>query len=239
MASQSAPQPIPASRQLIASPLNTLIVVAVVALNAYRGVLNAARFHAGLGTTRTHMYLRTIVAELVVLGIVVTGVRLRGASLQTVFGHRWHSAGQVVRDLGLGVILLITSTGVVSILSGLRDGGHDNQSISYLLPQTSTELLLWLTLSLTAGICEEAIFRGYLQVQFTAMTRSAAAGILISAGAFGAAHAYQGWGRALVIIPMGVIFGIVAHWRGTVRPGMFAHTLQDAIAPFLLKLVDH
>jgi len=46
--------------------------------------------------------------------------------------------------------------------------------------------------------------------------------------------------RARVVIALSaILFGVVAHWRGTPRPGMFAHALQDAIAPLLLKLVRH
>ena len=37
------------------------------------------------------------------------------------------------------------------------------------------------------------IFRGYLQRQFTVLTKSIPAGILLSGATFGAAHAYQGF----------------------------------------------
>ena len=94
-------------------------------------------------------------------------------------------------------------------------------------------------LSLVAGVCEEAIFRGYLQRQFQAFTRSAIAGSSDFQRDFGPVHAYQGCQRATVIAVSAILFGIVAHWRGTVRPGMFAHSLQDAIAPLLLRLMRH
>jgi hypothetical protein len=177
--------------------------------------------------------------ELLFLAIVIFGVRLRGSSLQTIFGRRWHSLGQMFRDLGLGVALLLASTLLVSILSGHQRGEPPDQSIGYLMPQTSFEMLLWIAVSLTAGICEEAVYRGYFQRQFIALTRSAPLGILISAVAFGAAHTYQGLQRAFVIAAAAILSGLLAYWRDTVRPGMFAHTLQDAIAPSLLKLMRH
>jgi membrane protease YdiL (CAAX protease family) len=64
-------------------------------------------------------------------------------------------------------------------------------------------------------------------------SRTVFIGILISGAAFGAAHAYQGLQRAFVIGVSAVLFGLFAQWRGTVRPGMFAHFLQDAIAPVI------
>lgn len=90
---------------------------------------------------------------------------------------------------------------------------------------------MWLrmALSLTAGICEEAIYRGYFQRQFIAMTRNVAAGIALSAALFGAAHLYQGISHTLQIALLGVMRGIVAYWCRSVRPGMIAHALQDVL----------
>ncbi len=221
---------------LIASPWHTLFVLAVGAINAYYGVARAANQRAGLGPSRPSIYLRAILFEFVFLAIVVLGVRLRGGSLQTIFGPRWRSLGQLLTDLGLGISLLLVSTVVASILGAHQHGEALDPSISYLMPQTSTELLLWTALSITAGVCEEAIYRGYLQRQFATLTQSIPAGIVLSAAAFGAAHAYQGLQRASVIAVSAILFGLLAHWRGTVRPGMIAHGLQDAVAPFLIKL---
>jgi uncharacterized protein len=98
--------------------------------------------------------------------------------------------------------------------------------------------VLWIALSVSAGICEEAIFRGYLQRQFAAFTRSAPAGIILSAIAFGAGHAYQGSRMTVLIALYGLMFGLLAHWRGSVRPGMIAHAWQDSLSGLvgLLKL---
>ncbi len=100
-------------------------------------------------------------------------------------------------------------------------------------------MLMWIALSITAGVCEEVIYRNYLQRQMMALTRSIPAGIVLSAVAFGAAHAYQGLQRASVIAASALLFGLLAQKRGTVRPGMIAHSLQDAIAPLLVKLMRH
>ena len=99
--------------------------------------------------------------------------------------------------------------------------------------QGRIEIALWVGLSLTAGICEEAIYRGYLQKQFVALTRSVPAGIILSALAFGSAHSYQGSKRVLMISVMGAMSGILAHWSRSVRPGMIAHALQDVLGAFL------
>ncbi len=224
-------------RQLIASPWHTLIVVVIALLNAYRASIYAAQARTGLGTSRSYLYLRIIAFEFAVLAVVALGLWLRGSSLQNILGERWRSMGQMLRDLGIGVALWFVAIIVVSVLSS--HSGPADGTIAFLLPQTPMEMMLWVLVSSVAGISEEAIYRGYLQRQFTALTQSVPAGVLISAAIFGGVHAYQGWSRAVVIAISAILFGAVAHWRGTVRPGMFAHGLQDAIAPLLLKLLRH
>jgi membrane protease YdiL (CAAX protease family) len=223
--------------QLIASPWHTLMVVVIALLNAYRASIYAAQARTGLGTSRGYLYLRVIAFEVAVLAVVALGLWLRGSSLQNILGERWRSRGQMLRDLGIGVALWFVAIIVVSVLSS--HSGPADGTIAFLLPQTPMEMMLWVLVSSVAGISEEAIYRGYLQRQFTALTQSVLAGVLISAAIFGAVHAYQGWSRAVVIAISAILFGAVAHWRGTVRPGMFAHGLQDAIAPLLLKLLRH
>jgi membrane protease YdiL (CAAX protease family) len=98
---------------------------------------------------------------------------------------------------------------------------------------------LWIALSVTAGICEEAIFRGYLQPQFMALTRNAPAGILLAAVVFGAAHAYQGYKMIILIAFYGAMFGGLAYWRGSVRPGMIAHAWQDSLNGVLAAATRH
>jgi hypothetical protein len=227
------------SRELIASPLHTLLVVVLLGLNSYRAAIFAARNRVGMGPTRTHLYLRIMLIEFVFLAIVIFGVRLRGASLHAIFGHRWVSLGQALRDLGLGIALLLVSTILVSVLSGHQGGSTPDQSIAYLIPQTSVEILLWVCVSITAGVCEEAVYRGYLQHQFSVLTCNTPAGIVLSAVLFGVAHAYQGLQRSSLIGLAAILSGMLVHWCGTVRPSMFAHGLQDALAPLLLKLVRH
>jgi uncharacterized protein len=174
--------------------------------------------------------------EFLFLALVVLGVRLRGTPLATIFGQRWRSVSQMFRDLGLGLLLLLVSTLMVSILSGHHGEVPSDKAIEYLIPRTSLELFIWIALSITAGICEEAIYRSYFQRQFIGLTHSVHAGILISGAAFAAAHAYQGLQRALVIGVSGVLFGLFAQWRGSVRPGTVTPTKSICVLAILACL---
>ena len=112
---------------------------------------------------------------------------------------------------------------------------QSSQHLKDLLPRTLLENLAFLPLSLTAGFCEEMIFRGYLQHQFTAWTRSMAVGLALQSLCFGAAHAYQGGTMVIVISIYGCFFGLLSNWRRSLRPGVMAHFAQDAIGGLILS----
>jgi len=222
---------------LLASPWHTVVVILVWGVNTFSSAIHAGQSRAGAGPGRPGIYLRTMAFEIVLLGIVVAGVWLRGAALRNLFGSRWASVGQMLRDLGIGVGLLIVATAVVSILGGHQSGPDANRAIQFLLPQNSLEMVMWVALSITAAICEEAIYRGYFQGQFAALTRNVWVGIVLSGLLFGGAHLYQGFSRAFVIFVSAILYGVVVRWRGTVRPGMIAHGIQDCVAPVLIRMM--
>ena len=60
------------------------------------------------------------------------------------------------------------------------------------------------------------------------------AGIVLQGVVFGLAHAYQGPIQIIVIVVFGCMFGLLAHWRKSLRPGMTAHFLQDAVGGLVL-----
>jgi len=219
----------------IASPIHTLLVLAAEVGLAYRGIHRLSQLQ---GTAdRMQLCQRTIFFELLMLALVLVGVRLHGSSLASVLGKRWRSMVEVLRDAGIGVAFLFASTMLGSVLAG-HAGGQDRSVLS-MLPQSGLEVGMWIIVSLTAGVCEEAIYRGYLQRQFTALTKNVPLGIVLSACMFGIAHAYQGFGRAMQIVLQGVMSGILAHWRKSVRPGMFAHAIQDILGGLLGRRLGH
>jgi membrane protease YdiL (CAAX protease family) len=111
------------------------------------------------------------------------------------------------------------------------------RELGFLVPGTTLELIVWCLLSTTAGICEEIIFRGYLQRQFGAFTRSMLGGLILSAIVFGAAHGYEGGPRMLLIGVYGLMFGLLAWWRKSLRPGMIAHAWHDAFSGAVMRLL--
>lgn len=217
----------------IASPWHTLLVLALQALIAYRGKIHADQMRAIVNPNRIGVYERSMFFEWLVLALVIVGVRLHGSPLSVVLGERWRSFRQVLRDVGIAILFLIVSIVASSIMASYLHGGAGDKAAQFLLPRGGVEMALWAALSISAGICEEAVYRGYLQRQFTALTKNVPAGIILSAMAFGGAHSYLGLGPAVRIGLLGAMCGILTYWCGTVRPGMIAHALQDMLGAII------
>ena len=58
-------------------------------------------------------------------------------------------------------------------------------------------------------------------------------GNLGQAAIFGLSHGYQGAKPMLVIAVYGLLFGLLAQLRGSLRPGMIAHAWQDVFSGVL------
>jgi uncharacterized protein len=215
--------------RLIASRLHTLVVLAAMVAWAYGGTLSAARLTSGLHPHRVRAFLFGIGGELLMFALVLGGVLRARTPLSCVMGERWRSRRELLRDIGIAAAFWVACIPVLYLLRWLLGVTTIGTGVLALLPRSALEVALWIVLSVTAGICEETIFRGYLQRQLRVMTGSTPAGMLLAAAAFGIAHVYQGWRMAIVIGFYGLMFGALAYWRRTVRPGMIAHAWQDTV----------
>lgn len=223
----------------VASPLHTTLMLAAFAGWTFGAKILADQMRAAANPNRVRLYLVTILVEWFFFVLVVAGARRSGASVLLVLGDHWQSARQVLRDIGIAAGFWVIALPLLGILARLLRVDVRGRDMQFFLPHGGAEITLWIALSVTAGICEETIFRGYLQRQFMALTQSAPAGILLSAAAFGAAHAYQGFRRTILIGLFGAMFGILAYWRRSVRPGMIAHAWQNSLGGVVSGLVRH
>jgi len=112
------------------------------------------------------------------------------------------------------------------------------RELEQLAPANGREVAAWALLCLLVGFVEEIVFRGYLQRQFIGWARGLAApGVLASALVFGGAHAYQGARNMALLAVFGVLFGMLAIYRRSLRAGIFAHAWHDLIAGLALALL--
>jgi len=236
----SAPTQATADRYAhVASPIHMIVVLAALSGWAYSGKIFTDQLSVAVHPNRVRLYLLTIFVEWLVFVLVVAGVRRSGASVFLVIGDRWRSIRQLLRDVGIAAGFWIIAVTLLWLFSKLLRISDMARNMQFMLPHGGVEIGLWIALSITAGICEETIFRGYLQRQFIGLTKNVPAGILLSAAAFGAAHAYQGFRHVILIALFGAMFGILAYRRGTVRPGMIVHAWQDTLGGLVGALLKH
>lgn len=98
--------------------------------------------------------------------------------------------------------------------------------LSVILPTTPRELRLFLALSVTAGICEEFLYRGFLG-WLLAPWLTLPGALLASSVAFGAAHAYQGPAKAVRTGVVGAMLAAVYLATRSLIPAMVLHALID------------
>lgn len=224
----------------VSGPLHTIVLLLALAAVAALGYLSIHRVAAAGNVNRLRFYLTTMAWEWLIVGYIYWGLRRRGKSFQDITGDRWKSVGAFFLDIAIAFGFWLTSVGILAVVAYLVHSSGTREAARNIAPRDLLETLLWIALSITAGICEETIFRGYLQRQFMAWTRNQVAGVVFSAAVFGAGHIYQG-GRATIVIGVyGLLFGILAEARKNLRPGMIVHAWHDSITGLAVQfLIRH
>jgi len=85
-------------------------------------------------------------------------------------------------------------------------------------PTEHSRINAWILLSISAGICEELAFRGYLLQQFASIGNRLWLGVLASSLLFGLAHGYEGVSGIIAITAYGAMFCVLAIRRRSLRP---------------------
>jgi membrane protease YdiL (CAAX protease family) len=106
------------------------------------------------------------------------------------------------------------------------------EPIRAVMPRTLTELCWFGGASLTAGFCEELLFRGYVIWVFTPWLGWWGAAAL-SLAIFAVAHIYQGWNGVLRTGIVGGIFTLVVAVTGSLWPAIALHALVDLFNGFM------
>lgn len=224
-------------QRLIASRLHTFIVLALLAAWVLGGTLSMARFAGALHPNRVRLYLFSIGQEWLMFAVILFGLRRAGTPLSRVIGQRWRSSRELLRDVGIAAAFWLAAAAGLLLLQWALHVRGVATAVLALMPRGLVEIALWIAVSLSAGICEETIFRGYLQPQLIGMTGSRVAGMFLAAAIFGFGHLYQGWRMSIVIGAYGLMFGVLAYRRGTVRPGMIAHAWHDTLSGVVYSIL--
>lgn len=114
------------------------------------------------------------------------------------------------------------------------------KSLSYFLPATWVERRWFSFLCITAGICEETLFRGFLlhYLHVVPWTLNLTLALLLASVLFGLQHLYLGAGGVASTCLSGVVFGLLFLLTGNLLLPMLLHATSDLRLLLLLRPPD-
>jgi membrane protease YdiL (CAAX protease family) len=97
------------------------------------------------------------------------------------------------------------------------------------LPRTRAERRLFTLVGVTAGVCEEWLYRGFFLAVVAALVPALPAGALVAvaAVAFGLAHAYQGVSGIVLTGVLGGVFAALYLQTGSLLLPVLLHAAVD------------
>ena len=220
------------SRKLVAPVWHTIGLLLLIAAPLVAGVRLQTRAGSPgqIFSKNISLYfsVQALAYEFVLIGYTWWGVRKNGGRIRDLIGGRWKRWTNILADVGLGLALLLAFQVMIQVLVRILPASHA-KSISSILPNTQVEILLWILLSITAGFVEEIVLRGYLQMQLACLGAPMALATLGQALIFGAGHSYEGFHSVIFISVFGILAGLLAAWRKSLRPGIIGHALTDLL----------
>jgi len=164
----------------------------------------------------------------------------------------WRTASRDIRPTQLGLAvsrpeltwtvtvalsILIVANQIVSLRRITTRPEELRGLISHLalkvFPQDTVESLVFLALVSTVAVCEELIYRGFVQYVFQSWAGGTViVGIAASALFFGLAHLYQDKRGTASTVVIGAIFSAIRTWTDSLVPSAVAHFLADLVVGF-------
>jgi uncharacterized protein len=179
---------------------------------------------------RLSLYASTLAFQWIVAGVIL-----------------WRTSAHEIRTSQLGLAipnpaLVVTVAAVLSALillnqiMGLRRLVAQPENIQGILPQLALKLfpqddverLAFFALVATVALCEELIYRGFVQRVFQDWSRdTVVVAVVGSAVFFALAHLYQGRRGLVSTLAIGLVFSTIRAWTGSLLPCVAAHFVAD------------
>jgi membrane protease YdiL (CAAX protease family) len=217
---------------VVAAALSVLLGAWIVFVQPFAGrrryrLLIERLFHDP--SARLHHYRRGIAFEWAGAALVGLLALLAHSRLRSLWPPGEHP--------GVAAQIPALAVAVVAITAVYRFGGQPARRalavqlrpVAALLPRTPSERRWFALLAVTAGICEELLYRGFglAALRWVASDVRTPALILISGAAFGFAHLYQGRLGVTLTGVLGAYLAWIVIATGSLVPVMLLHALLD------------
>jgi membrane protease YdiL (CAAX protease family) len=132
--------------------------------------------------------------------------------------------------IGVGVLAILAQVIYLATVSRNDDGltkiKEQMGALSNLAPQTRTENHLFDMVAITAGVCEEVLYRGLLLATLVPLVGTWPA-VAISSLIFGLGHAYQGISGIVKTGLIGLILALLTVFSGSLFIAIVLHAIVD------------
>jgi membrane protease YdiL (CAAX protease family) len=148
--------------------------------------------------------------------------------------------GRSLRDIGLvtsprrmlAMLACLVALGAALVLLRANDARPPAPITvaAVMLPRTTGQRLFWIAMSLTAGICEELVYRGFAIRALRGRGMRAWLALMTAAVSFVFVHGLAGVFAFPIYFTFGLLFGALFLWRRTLAPGVCLHAAFDMFA---------
>lgn len=134
--------------------------------------------------------------------------------------------------LAIGLGLAAVAVQITYVVVALRDADKLAQvrqqmgELSMLAPQTPAEQRLFGVVSVSAGVCEEIVYRGLLLATLVPLVGTWPA-VVLSSCIFGLGHAYQGIAGIAKTSLVGLVFALLTVFSGSIFIAILLHAVID------------
>lgn len=214
----------------------TVLVEPLLRINFYR----AYKKQINIDTSARVLFYRTQVlwewSWVIVLGIIVARasnpLTTLGLTLPAPIG--WIIMAALLLGIGLSIVLIRRSPGAMASMQ------KSLESSAVLLPSTPTERKWFAATAITAGICEELLYRGflipYLHYNFKIQDWTIIA--ILSGIIYGLSRLYQGFKGFSQAALTGFAYTYVYLFSGSVVPAIVFHILLELRTLLLWQPVE-
>ena len=216
--------------------LDHVLVFIIVVVHPIAGYISYQRLvrqaRAGDVINRSRLYESSILQQWILFGVSLAVWFGANRSWETLgFGFAmdtWFAAGAALTVAAI-VVLYLQYRQVVTASQEDLDRYRDSVgSLDLIIPRNGNELGRFNALSVTAGIVEETLWRGFL-IWYLAAWMPVWAAAVTSSLAFGFAHAYQGPGNIPKIVLIGGVFAAIYLATGSLWLAIVLHAVVDIV----------
>jgi membrane protease YdiL (CAAX protease family) len=189
------------------------------------------------GRERTVLYLRSISLQWIIAALVAWRAFAGGLTpLQLGLKFRPTAELLLVGILGGGLLGVAHWFNLRRVARSQSPATERIRSLAAkIFPHSNQEALVFCVLSITAGICEEFMYRGFVFAALGHISVSAWGIVVLSSVMFGLAHAYQGGSGIVGTLLLGTVFGLVRFLYSSLVPVVIWHAAVDIVAGFAGK----